>query len=181
MDIKVWNYRTRQCSFTLRGHEDCIRTVQFHHDSPWIVSASDDCTIRIWNFQSRTCVSVLNGHTHHVMCASFSTKNDLMVSASLDKTVRVWDISSLREKTVSTLPQESFQGPAVTTKFLLKGHTKGVNWVCFHPNSPIIVSASDDRLIKLWRMSGISMPQLLCLTSIHPCTGLHSFKISLSM
>ena len=58
---QVWNYKLRRCLFTLLGHLDYIRTVQFHLEYPWIVSASDDQTIRIWNWQSRTCISVLTG------------------------------------------------------------------------------------------------------------------------
>lgn len=57
---------------------DYIRTVAFHNEHPWIVSASDDQTIRIWNWQSRTCVSVLTGHNHYVMCAMFHPKDDLV-------------------------------------------------------------------------------------------------------
>ena len=72
---------------------DYIRTTVFHHEYPWILSASDDQTIRIWNWQSRACVSVLTGHNHYVMCALFHPTEDLIVSASLDQTVRVWDIS----------------------------------------------------------------------------------------
>lgn len=72
---------------------DYIRTTVFHHEYPWILSASDDQTIRIWNWQSRACVSVLTGHNHYVMCATFHPSEDLIVSASLDQTVRVWDIS----------------------------------------------------------------------------------------
>lgn len=39
-------------------------------------------------------------------------------------------------------------------KFVLEGHDRGVNWVAFHPTLPLIVSSGDDRLVKLWRMSG---------------------------
>ena len=99
--IKVWNYKLRRCLFTLLGHLDYIRTVQFHQEYPWVVSASDDQTIRIWNWQSRQCVVVLTGHNHYVMCASFHPKEDLVVSASLDQTVRVWDISALRKKNIA--------------------------------------------------------------------------------
>jgi len=99
--IKVWNYKLRRCLFTLLGHLDYIRTVQFHQEYPWVVSASDDQTIRIWNWQSRQCVTVLTGHNHYVMCASFHPKEDLVVSASLDQTVRVWDISGLRKKNIT--------------------------------------------------------------------------------
>lgn len=98
---QVWNYKLRRCLFTLLGHLDYIRTVQFHSEYPWIVSASDDQTIRTWNWQSRTCISVLTGHNHYVMCAMFHPKEDLIVSASLDQTVRVWDIGGLRKKSVA--------------------------------------------------------------------------------
>ena len=38
--------------------------------------------------------------------------------------------------------------------YFLKGHDRGVNWVSFHPSMPFIVSAADDRQVKLWRMNG---------------------------
>jgi coatomer protein complex subunit alpha (xenin) len=167
--IKVWNYKMRRCLFTLLGHLDYIRTVQFHQEYPWIVSASDDQTIRIWNWQSRNCISVLTGHNHYVMCAAFHIKEDLVVSASLDQTVRVWDISALRKKTVSPaedilrLPQmntDLFGGGDAIVKYVLEGHDRGVNWAAFHPSLPLIVSGADDRQVKLWRMNGELIPLL---------------------
>ena len=80
----MWNYKLRRCLFTLLGHLDYIRTVSFHSEHPWIVSASDDQTIRIWNWQSRTCVSVLTGHNHYVMCALFHPKDDLVRRRPID-------------------------------------------------------------------------------------------------
>lgn len=91
----MWNYKQKRCIFTLIGHLDYIRSTVFHHEYPWILSASDDQTIRIWNWQSRTCICVLTGHAHYVMCAQFHPSEDLVVSASLDQTVRVWDISGI--------------------------------------------------------------------------------------
>lgn len=160
--VKVFNYQQRRCLFTLTGHMDYIRTVFFHHQSPWIVSASDDQTVRVWNWQSRSCLAVLTGHSHYVMCAQFHPSEDLLVSASLDQTIRVWDIGSLRRKHSSpaSSPYEApsprsgidlFGAPEGQVKFVLEGHDRGVNWVQFHPTKPLIVSASDDRSIKLWR------------------------------
>lgn len=40
--IKVWNYKAKKCMFTLTGHLDYVRTVEFHLELPWIVSCSDD-------------------------------------------------------------------------------------------------------------------------------------------
>ncbi|KAM0348266.1 hypothetical protein ACHAPU_004234 [Fusarium lateritium] len=165
--IKVWSYQTRRCLFTLNGHLDYVRTVFFHHELPWILSASDDQTIRIWNWQNRSLICTMTGHNHYAMCAQFHPKEDLVVSASLDQSVRVWDISGLRKKH-SAPTSMSFEDQMARTnqnqtdmfgntdavvKFVLEGHDRGVNWVSFHPTMPLIVSAGDDRLVKLWRMS----------------------------
>jgi coatomer protein complex subunit alpha (xenin) len=101
------------------------------------------------------------------MCAQFHPKEDLVVSASLDQSVRVWDISGLRKKhsaptSMSFEDQiarsnqnqaDMFGNTDAVVKFVLEGHDRGVNWVAFHPTMPLIVSAGDDRLVKLWRMS----------------------------
>lgn len=109
----------------------------------------------------------MTGHNHYAMCAQFHPKEDLVVSASLDQSVRVWDISGLRKKhsaptSMSFEDQMSranqnqadmFGNTDAVVKFVLEGHDRGVNWVAFHPTMPLIVSAGDDRLVKLWRMS----------------------------
>lgn len=165
--IKVWSYQTRRCLFTLNGHLDYVRTVFFHHELPWILSSSDDQTIRIWNWQNRSLICTMTGHNHYAMCAQFHPKEDLVVSASLDQSVRVWDISGLRKKhsaptSMSFEDQmaranqnqaDMFGNTDAVVKFVLEGHDRGVNWVAFHPTMPLIVSAGDDRLVKLWRMS----------------------------
>ena len=163
--IKVWNYEFHKCLFTLLGHHDYIRTVQFHHEAPWILSASDDHTIRIWNWQSRTCISVLNGHSHYVMCASFHPKEDIVVSASLDQTIRVWDIGALRKKStvspaddileLSQMNPDFSGGVDAVVKYVLEGHVRGVTWVSFHPTLPWIVSCADDCKVNVWHMKGM--------------------------
>lgn len=111
----------------------------------------------------------MTGHNHYAMCAQFHPKEDLVASASLDQSVRVWDISGLRKKhsaptsttfedqmAVSRSGQDRadmFGNTDAVVKFVLEGHDRGVNWVAFHPTLPLLVSAGDDRLVKLWRMS----------------------------
>lgn len=101
------------------------------------------------------------------MSAMFSPNEDLVVSASLDQTIRVWDISSLRQKSVrpsdvmsqvrgqlpAAVNADLFGGTDAVVKYVLEGHTRGVNWASFHPTLPLIVSGADDRQVKLWRMS----------------------------
>jgi WD40 repeat protein len=121
---------------------------------PSQISCSDDQTIRIWNSTSRNCIISLTGHTHYVMSALFHPKDDLVVSASMDQTVRIWNISALRKGSPNTRRGnfETFDTFS-TVKYALEGHDRGVNYATFHPTLPLIISAGDDRVIKIWRMS----------------------------
>lgn len=102
------------------------------------------------------------------MCAQFHPKEDLIISASMDQSVRVWDFSGLRKKHSASAPMsieeqiarattaggaDHFGSMDVIVKYILEGHDRGVNWVSWHPTLPLIVSAGDDRQIKIWRLS----------------------------
>ncbi len=51
---------------------------------------------------------------------------------------------------------------------VLQGHDRGVNWVSFHSSLPLIISAADDRQIKMWRMNGVCV----CRLCVHgTCMG----------
>lgn len=48
---------------------------------------------------------------------------------------------------------ELFSTGDATVRHVLEGHDRGVNWAAFHPTLPLIISGSDDRQVKLWRMN----------------------------
>lgn len=161
--IRIWSLQTQKLMFQLNGHFDYVRTAYFHPEMPWVISASDDQTVRIWNWQNRQQLLCLTSHSHWVTCAQFHPTEDLIASSSLDCTVRIYDISALRRRlsAPSKGPMEIEEagpdafGPQYDyrLKWTLEGHSKGVLWVAFHPTQPLLASASDDKTVRLWRMS----------------------------
>lgn len=161
--IKVWNYKSRRCLFTLDAHEDYIRTTFFHHEHPWILSCSDDQSIRIWNWQSRSRIAVLTGHTHYVLCAQFHPSNELILSSSIDQTLRLWDITGLKMKntssSISSRDEISTGLPEILSKTdfsveSIDAHDREVNWCSFHPdpNKQLCLSCGDDNHVKIWKI-----------------------------
>ncbi len=53
--IKIWEIPTKQCLFTLQGHQRSITKLIFIQDQQKIISGSLDETIRIWSRETRLC------------------------------------------------------------------------------------------------------------------------------
>ena len=73
------------------------------------------------------------GHTDAVLCISFSPSSGrLIASSSRDKTVRIWTNSA--------------QGDSID----FRGHSGSVRSVEFSPQGDRLLTASDDKTVKLW-------------------------------
>ncbi|GBE60895.1 coatomer subunit alpha [Babesia ovata] len=42
----------------------------------------------------------------------------------------------------------------VTCMYTLVGHEKGVNWAVFHDHQPYVITAGDDKTVRIWRYNG---------------------------
>ncbi len=88
------------------------------------------------------------------MCAQFHPTKDLIVSCSLDQTLRLWDFSTIRKKYSQSKSQNNeYASNEVEIHAVLEGHERGVNWCSFHPTLNLIVSAADDKKVKIWKYS----------------------------
>ncbi len=130
---QVWNYKLRRCLFTLQGHLDYIRTVQFHHEYPWIVSASDDqvCMPRVCSCgpQPQRPPRAAAPGAHCV--------NRWLWCCGAVQTIRIWN----------------WQSRACVS--VLTGHNHYVMCAQFHPKDDLVVSASLDQTIRVWDIAGL--------------------------
>lgn len=51
-DIKVWDVRKRAVSYTLRGHQDIITSLNVSPDGQSLLSNSMDSTVRTWDIRA---------------------------------------------------------------------------------------------------------------------------------
>ncbi|KAJ3129987.1 hypothetical protein HK098_007253 [Nowakowskiella sp. JEL0407] len=111
-----------------------------------IFSSSRDTTIINWQRASPSLFSSekkFSEHSHFVNSLSFikpSAKypSGLLVSGSSDKTINVYDLTS----------------PGTEPIYSLLGHTDNVNTLAVddsNPESPVIISGSWDKTVKIWK------------------------------
>jgi len=177
MCLRVFNYNTMQRVKTIEAHGDYIRSIAIHPTQSYILTCSDDMSIKLWDWDKNWTSVLFEGHTHYVMQVVFNPKDpNMFASASLDRTVRVWGLNSTtpyftlegHEKGVNCIDyladgdkpylvsgSDDFTAKvwdyqSKTCVATLTGHTGNISAVRFHPELPLIVTASEDGTVRLW-------------------------------
>ncbi|MBT7254981.1 MAG: protein kinase, partial [Planctomycetaceae bacterium] len=129
-----WNYLDRLAHlelFTLSGHADRVRGVDFNPNGNRVVSCGARDVI-LWDATNGHKLLEMQGHTRTVTAVCFNIDGSQIASSSEDGTIRLWNAS--------------------TGKFIssLQGHGGSVNHLQFASDGQRLISGSNDRSIKLW-------------------------------
>ena len=180
--VKMWNLMTLVLEHTFEGHENWVTFVFITPDGRYAVTPSHDSTIGIWDLQERVLVSKLQGHTGAVVRLALSADGKYAYSSSRDKTVRIWDIYNAQLIASFTEHNDLILALAVDNmnKILVTGcndkvlrfysiankrilgsvegaHGGDINRIVITPEGTLAASASDDRTIKVWAITTMSL------------------------
>jgi len=158
--IRVWDWQARKCIATLTGHNHWVSCAVFHPFEDLIISASLDCSVRAWDItglkRRYSAAGVLPGQTPGQFGAGGFPPNQFGAPGFPPNQFPPGFPGNPGFPGGFGPPPGGFDDPfggEVVTKFILEGHDRGVTCVACHPTQPLIVSASDDRTLKVWRMS----------------------------
>ncbi|KAK5079719.1 hypothetical protein LTR70_008354 [Exophiala xenobiotica] len=181
--VRIWDLETRRLrGRPLVGHLQSVLCLQFDpsEEEDIIISGSSDSSIIIWKFSTgQRLQTIQSAHEESVLNLRFDHR--YLVTCSKDKKIKVWNrkqllptdpdyphaknginckvpsyIVDLTGVEISTLETRMANGAYRALKpfthlMTFEGHSAAVNAIQIHGNK--IVSASGDRLIRVWNIS----------------------------
>ncbi|MEK6236127.1 MAG: hypothetical protein N2C14_15585, partial [Planctomycetales bacterium] len=144
---KVWNVPKYHEQFRLDGHGGQeVLFAAFNRSGDRVVTSGLDRTARVWNTHTGVLEQTLQeGHTDRVMAVDFAPDGVHGLATSQDGSVRVWNLRTGDEIAVLKGHHRAFRGEDGEIK-----RPVVVPAAAFSPNGKWIVTAGDDRAVKLW-------------------------------
>lgn len=152
--IIVWKVDRDQSTNTygiakkrLTGHNHFVSDLALtadSHNSLFALTGSWDGSLRLWDVERGVSKLRFVNHAKDVLSVAFSADNRQIVSGSRDRTIKVWNTLGKVKFTLGTKDN---------------GHSDWVSCVRFSPNigHSIMVSASWDKIIKVWSMADLNL------------------------
>jgi WD40 repeat protein len=134
---EVFILDAREFSLTQRlgVHDGWVEAVAVSPDGSMVASGTQAGTIQLWNRATGMSLSAFKAHSGAVMCLAISANGKTLVSGGQDNLVKLWSIADV----------PVLQG-------VLAGHESTVRGAAFLADPNMIVSVSQDRTIRIWRL-----------------------------
>jgi len=135
---KIWNADLEVGSFV---GTRTVRRVKFSPDGLHLAACSFNGSIQIYKLDGGEFeeYAELEGHESEVKSISWNGDGTLLATCGRDKSVWIWECWE----------DGDFECSAVLT-----AHSADVKDVCFHPCEPLLISASYDMTVKVYRELG---------------------------
>lgn len=198
--IRLWDAETGRQIRQLQGHTQIAWMAAFLPDGERLVSVSEDSTIRLWNVIAGTEIGQLTGHPGPVWCMALSNDGRWLVTGAADGTMRLWDLPAGKmvrrldgthgggvgslafSPDARTIASSGWQDHKV---FLWEAgtgrcrrqipHESGSKSLLFTADGRTLVTAGNDRTIRLWNLtSNTPTPPLEGHTGTVNCVAMSS-------
>lgn len=135
-NIQVVFFDTLKLYLTLYGHKLPVLSIDISQDSKLLILSSADKNIKIWGLDFGDCHKLIFAHQDLVMNVKFVGESHHFFSSGKDGLIKYWDGDKF--ECIQRLP----------------AHQLEVWCIALDPVGEIVVSASHDHSLRLWRLFG---------------------------
>jgi hypothetical protein len=125
-----------QLVYSFKAHDSSVFSLQSRGGE--LYSVGKDARIKRWNSDFSLLNEVI-GHIYAIHDLQFSPDGNWFATASMDKTVKIWECDTL---TLRKVLDASRHG----------GHKNSVNKLIWSSFDDLLVSASDDKNLSVWKI-----------------------------
>ena len=92
-EIDIWDIRTQELLFTLKGHSNVIRSIAFGLNDRYLASAAEDNIVNLWDIHTgKLLASFTENNGKELTSVVFSPNQKYLITGSQDKTIKYWNI-----------------------------------------------------------------------------------------
>ncbi len=136
--IILWNASTGEQVRSFDGHTGSVYDIAFSPDGTALVSGSADDTCKVWQVATGERLDTLGQPLKEVYSVSFNPAGDQIFCAGADNRIRVWKFLSRETPIIN---------PQLIARF---AHESPVTQMRFSPDGRYLITAAEDRSVKLW-------------------------------
>ena len=145
-----------------------ISYITFNSAGNLLASSDYNGFIKLWDVEKNKVLMMIDTKSF-IHGLAFSPDSKMLASADGEATIKLWKLGNIPRGVLTKQPEPE----------ILTGHRDEVVWVTFLPekgNIKIMASASDDRMVKIWRIGDkSSSPSTVNSLLVYSCNSLKNY------